>query len=562
MNGAGTSTEGRWKWAVAALCCILTLVVLMQREALVDWWKTKESDKVLAFAKGRIAAGDRATATHVLLENLNEQSGRPEYLRFLGRDLVEQELSEGKTVLDILDRRGQANRGDLGYLAVAQLQAGDLAGAKLAIGRVEDTLEMPWKLWAQAAAKLGATALAADGYDRAVTQRSDDWEALIGLARCGVGGRRVLAVGELLNRAETGGKQASEIADALLGLWTLTKAEEQRLITIMRGLDDRTVKQDLALVYLTTPDVPQRTAQWRQILSVTRAGLEEVADGLRFVQWLGDHDTVIQQTESELRQTSEACGAVRVDSFLAQRKWAEALAISSRAASPLPRPTRDLVEILIGINARKWDAAALRRELFAVFQLSRGLGRTGGYEVIGSLATEHGIPDLAADVFGEALINGPAASSGVDQWLLSARRAGWPLSKIKQTLEWKLGRDSGHIEARKRLLYVQLLEGSSIESAVVEAVALHRKLPQDGLVRLISALGAYRVGDVTGVRSALLPLPRWRWHQGEALVIKQLLNSCGEEKLALSLPLNRSAPGVWPEERALGHGDELALNGP
>jgi hypothetical protein len=76
--------------------------------------------------------------------------------------------------------------------------------------------------------------------------------------------------------------------------------------------------------------------------------------------------------------------------------------------------------------------------------------------------------------------------------------------------------------------------------------------PQNVYLRFLEALALHKTGANAGEAASLLvPLPRHRWHQGEAAVIASILASSGQIDRSAPLAAQIDATQLFAEENAL-----------
>jgi hypothetical protein len=338
------------------------------------------------------------------------------------------------------------------------------------------------------------------------------------------------------------------MAQSLVSLSIMTRSEELRLAEVVDRLTEPPLVLSLALPLLQKGRVEACFPEWRRRFLGSAASVDELGEGLKYLQWLGAHELALELSLHAPLKGSEVQGVIRLDSLLALSRWDEARGLAQSLDSPVPRPSRDILALLIGFKTQAWDEVKARKGIYAVWQKARELGRTGAYVILGNLASEHGIHDLAADLFADALLHAPGNVMPVERFITSSRHAAWTTTRTLQTLEWKLAQDDSHWEVRKWMAYLHLLRGEEVERIASEAQAMLKELPSDAQLHLIAALASYRTGDGHSITHHLLPLPRRRWHAGEATVITALLRSAGHEAIAQKLATLTVQTHLWPEE--------------
>jgi hypothetical protein len=102
---------------------------------------------------------------------------------------------------------------------------------------------------------------------------------------------------------------------------------------------------------------------------------------------------------------------------------------------------------------------------------------------------------------------------------------------------------------QNQLIYLHLLAGRDL-SHMTEVIRQRRfREPEDVYLRFLDSFATHLRGDYAQAARLLVPLPRYRWHQGEAAVIAGIVVAAGNFDRSSGLISKISLDEIFAEER-------------
>ncbi|MBK8037238.1 MAG: hypothetical protein IPK22_08895 [Verrucomicrobiaceae bacterium] len=347
------------------------------------------------------------------------------------------------------------------------------------------------------------------------------------------------------------------MAPMLTGLPVSHNVHRMHLGQILRNLPGQSVEHRLAAVRFghpvelpSTDEVQLRSDYQNEIAWSGGLSAEEKDRVAAWLQGQSEHRMVIALISAREAVTEPQLFARRFESLLEEGLWREAGAMVADPESPPLPHSRILAQTLATLHQRASRQFAVEMLLSEAITATREENRPLDCFAVGVAALDHHLPTLAATAFATALDISKDRSKTMRAILRSARPGRLPLNTFLRSL---IGSPAMHDESiQEQLIYLSLLADQKTES-MLAIVRNRRQLePQNVYLRFLEALALHKTGASAGEAASLLvPLPRHRWHQGEAAVIASILASSGQIDRSAPLAAQIDPNQLLTEERAL-----------
>jgi len=232
-----------------------------------------------------------------------------------------------------------------------------------------------------------------------------------------------------------------------------------------------------------------------------------------------------------------------------QGLWRQAGAMAAAPDAPLLVHSRGLAEALSALQHRNIRSYSVEVLLHGALASSRLENRELDCYAAGCAALDHAMPVLAAEAFAAALDISKKRSNTMQSIMRSARQGSLPLAVFIRAL---IGSPALQDETiQESLIYISLLTGQKSDSML--AVVRHRRqqTPDNVYLRFLEAFALHQQGSHVDAKALLIPLPRYRWHQGEAAVLASIISASGEVERSSSLIQQIDTEKLFAEERAI-----------
>lgn len=348
--------------------------------------------------------------------------------------------------------------------------------------------------------------------------------------------------------------QANLICTALTHLPHLNPEQKQRFLTLTQQVPHFSLEVLLARECMDAPpslDHDQLVAlrlRWKRHLDSPSLAPADRTRGLRWIQNLGDHDFILDSTPNAVAFDDPSLLMTRLISLLSIGQWDAA---NQLMAHPKASMTALEPHILDAFNTfRTTTGAARHARLGNLLAKSESSRQAETSYVLGMLSLASGSYDLGTHALTRAIEANPSWSLPADSLLFAARKINRDGGSILASLQ-HLARLPISINLRKRIAYLELLNGQNLPATEREIAALAQATPSDPVVRMLVAFARYKQSDLTGAVKSLIPLPQYRWHQGEAAVILSIMASGGCLDQTAPLATSIKKDGLLREEREM-----------
>jgi hypothetical protein len=167
----------------------------------------------------------------------------------------------------------------------------------------------------------------------------------------------------------------------------------------------------------------------------------------------------------------------------------------------------------------------------------------------GCAALDHALPTLAATAFATALDISKDRAKTMQAIVRSSRQGRLPLATFMRSL---VGSPAMQDEAiQESLIYLSLLAGQKVDNMLAIVRNRRQFTPENIYLRFLEALALHQLGSHSDAASLLIPLPQYRWHQGEAAVLASIIAAAGKIDRSSALIQQIDPAQLFPEERTL-----------
>lgn len=325
---------------------------------------------------------------------------------------------------------------------------------------------------------------------------------------------------------------------------------------ILRNLPGTPVEHRLAAVRFAYPDKLE-TADQQQLRSDYQneiawsggMGADDKHRVAAYLQSQGEHAIVTSLISEREALTEPPLFARRFDSLLEQGLWREAGSMTASEQAPLLPHSRSLAQTLATLQNKTIRSFTVQILLGETLAASRMENRELDCYATGCAALDHAMPDLAASAFACALDLSKNRPNTMQSILRSARQGQLPLATFMKALIGSPAMEDESIQ--DSLIYISLLAGEKVDAMLAIIRNRRQHAPEQVYLRFLEALALHQQGKHGDASSLLVPLPRHRWHQGEAAVLASIISATGEIDRSSPLIQQIDASLLFVEERQL-----------
>ncbi len=557
------------RYLVVAVSIITPAVILLTSDftpgAVHHDWRADP----MAEVRRSLLEGQSRSALTSLKAAIDASPGDAKLLRALATLAADSAPAEARRAYHKLNSLGLATHADSAGHAALLARLHDFTGAKAILSNLpKEAQSIPQAQFAWLAVwrEAGDFTAAATALEKLLETSPDEASLAADLLR------RANSAGaetETRHRIEAGlvhslahlmnagrGRDVLAMASTLTGLPVTHNVHRMHLGQILRNLPGQSVEHRLAAVRfgyaaeLPTTDETQLRSDYQNEIAWSGGLSAEEKD--RVAGWLqgqSEHRMVIALISAREAVSEPKLFARRFESLLEEGLWREAGAMVADPESPPLPHSRILSQTLATLHQRASRQFAVEMLLSEAVSATREENRPLDCYAVGVAALDHHLPTLAATAFATALDISKDRPKTMRAILRSARTGRLPLNTFLRSL---IGSPAMHDESiQEQLIYLSLLADQKTES-MLAIVRNRRQLePQNVYLRFLEALALHKTGASGEAASLLVPLPRHRWHQGEAAVIASILATSGQIDRSAPLAAQIDATQLFAEENAL-----------
>ncbi len=557
-------------WArhlVAGLSVIIPLILIYRLDgarSMIQAWRYNPK----VSARHSLEQGRPEEAIPPLRLAIAASPNDAELLRQLARATAKANTAEARRCYNQIEQLGATKDEDRAAHATLLALLHDFRGAKAVLNKVGDAHKSSptiLRAWITLAREARDYASALTTLERLPTTEQADVESCLELAEAAT--QAPIAV-EVLHRIEQ--HLASSLAMAkdrqIETLQSLTPrlaalpwhSDKPRLSVahLLHSLPNNQPQDRMAVVRLlfsANPNGSQRE-------ELRKTWLEEISDcgGMSaqqkdrtaaYFQQQNEHELVAELISTQEALSVNTLYLRRVESLLELGRWKEVGAISDDPAAPVLPQSRLLIQSLATLYKPGPNSSTAGRLLTSALNESRDEQRASACYATGCAALDHRLPSLASQAFATALELARDRSGLMESIINKSRHSSLGITQLLRSLDGTI--TTSDPDVQNKLIYLNLLAGHEIE-ATTEVIRNRRaQAPDDIYLRFLDAFATNKRGEFIQAASMLVPLPRYRWHQGEAAVIASIIAATGNYERSASLIKQIDTASLFPEEQAL-----------
>lgn len=561
----------RFRWArygLAALSLIIPGILLYRMEPVQTYLHKLRFDPKLVAARC-FAQGKPEEAVAPLRMALLSSPNDLTLLRQLARAAARHYPAEARRCYNRIERLGATQNEDRAAHASLLAELHDFRGAKAVLSKVSadaKNSDPVLRAWLDIWREVGDFASALDVLKRINESNGASLEPALKLAEAA--SRNSTPV-ELLSRIE---KQLTSTlqAAAKSHLTELIRASATRLASLawrntetrlevadlLRTLPGNPPEYRMAAVRLQFSAEPNGTerealknAWFDEINACGGLSAEEKARVATYLQQQGEHELVADLISAPEALSETTLYVRRTESLLELGRWKEVGGMAAEAVAPTLPQSRVLMQSLASLYKPGPKTCMADRLLADSFNESREEKRASACFSTGCAALDHRLPVLASQAFATALDLSRDRKTLMEAVLSKTRQSSLTIVQLLRSLEGSATNQDESVQ--NQLIYLHLLAGRDLDS-MRELIHNRRTMnPADVYLRFLDAFETHQRGELTQAAHMLVPLPRYRWHQGEAAVIASIIAATGSYERSASLVGQIDSAKLFPEEQAL-----------
>jgi len=268
-----------------------------------------------------------------------------------------------------------------------------------------------------------------------------------------------------------------------------------------------------------------------------------------YLQKQGEHDLVVELIPAPEAATEYALYLRRIDSLMELGRWRDVGSMCVGEEAPALLQSRLLGQSLAALATQNPQSLQVEHLLMTGLYEARDERRPSACYAVGCAALDHHLPNVASQAFANALELSKDRHTTMEAIINSSRHGSLNIAMLLSTFD---GTDAVRDDSvQGQLIYLNLLAGRDVDS-MREIIRNRRALaPDDVYLRFLDSFALHLGGHYTEAAELLVPLPRYRWHQGEAAVIASIVAAAGKIERTAGLLSKISATDLFAEERAM-----------
>lgn len=292
-----------------------------------------------------------------------------------------------------------------------------------------------------------------------------------------------------------------------------------------------------------------RTAWLEEITSMGGLSAEEKDRVAAYLQKQKAHELVADLVPAAEAFTEYPLFSRRIDSLLELGRWREVGAMCASPEAPAVLKSRVLSQSLAALYKPGPQTCLAERLLLDALNESREEKRPAACFATGCAALEHRLPELAGNAFAAMLDLSKEKAPAMEAIITTSRRGGMPVVQLLRAFEG-VGAFSDET-VQNPLIYLHLLANKDQERMLEVIRQRRQREPENTYLRFLESLARHQRGEYAQAAGMLVPLPRYRWHQGEAAVIAGIMAASGNLDRSAGLLSQIQMEGLFAEERQM-----------
>lgn len=292
-----------------------------------------------------------------------------------------------------------------------------------------------------------------------------------------------------------------------------------------------------------------RSAWLEEITSVGGLSAEDKNRVAAYLQKQNEHELVAELVPVAESFTEYPLFVRRIESLLELGRWREVGAMCADPGAPALHQLRLLTQSMSVLHKPGPQTCMAGRLLLDAFNESREEKNAAACFATGCAALDHRLTDLAGNAFAVALDCAKDRRPTMEAIINSSRHGGLSVAQLLHSLESTSAFSDESVQ--NRLIYLHLLAHHDVDrmSRLIQQRRLRE--PEDVYLRFLESFARHLNGDYAQAAKMLVPLPRYRWHQGEAAVIAGIVVAAGGFDRSAGLISKISLDDIFPEERSM-----------
>ncbi len=557
------------RYAIIALSIITPTIILKTskftpRTVSHDW-----SSNPMQEVQRSLKSGQQ----HIALASLKAEAARspqnPEILRALATLAADLSPADARRCYHQLNALGLATDADYAGHAVLLAKLHDFTGAKAVLSNISkeaQSVPQAQSAWLSIWREAGDFAAVADTLEKLTAQAPCDVEIVLDLVRKACAAK---TPSELLTRIEasllkslrhwmsTGRAQdVLSLAKQIATLPVSSTVHRTHMAQILRNLPGTPVHHRLAAVRFALPNqlssadqIQLRTDYQNEIAWSGGLSAEDKENVAAYLQSQNEHALVTTLVSDREALTEPKLFSRRFDSLLELGNWREAGAMNAAHEAPLLPRSRAVAQALATLQKRMSRSHTVEVLLNEALLASQRENRALDCYAVGCAAIDHTLPNLAATAFATALDISNDRAKTMQAIVRSARQGRLPLDTLLRSLVGSPAMQDESIQ--ESLIYLSLLTGQKVDGMLAVIRSRRQTFPENVYLRFLEALALHQQGNPFEAAALLIPLPQYRWHQGEAAVVASIIASAGKIDRSSALIQQIDSTQLLPEEHTL-----------
>ena len=559
-------------WArpgLVVFAVLMPLVFILRidaaRDSVANYFQTSKSQAAQLIAKGR-----NAEALEPLRQAMVKHPNDVALIRQMSRAAAAVSPAEARRAYNLLEKMGATTDEDRASHSILLARLQDITGARAVLSKVSPSkrlTDLTQQAWLEVWKASGDFASAADVLTQLIEANSQ-----LSLASS-------LAVVEAAEKSTVPLATLEKVEKAVVKNITLclksdredeVKIAAPRLASIpwrsalaraevskaLRSLPGNLAEFRMAAVRLGFPialETNDRAALRQAWLDeITNAGGLSASDKdhvAAYLQNQKEHELVVDLIPEPEAATEYTLFLRRMDSLLELGRWRDVGVMSARQDSPALLQSRLLSQSLAQLCTENPQGLQAEHLLMTGLYEGRDERRPSACYAVGCAALEHRLPNVACQAFATALDLSKDRHTILESIINTSRHGGLNVAQLLNSFD---GTDAIRDDSvQNQLVYLNLLAGHDVDT-MREVIRNRRALaPDDVYLRFLDAFALHLRGAYNEAAELLVPLPRYRWHQGEAAVIASIVSAAGKIERSAPLLAKISASDLFAEERAM-----------
>ena len=554
------------RYAIIALSIIAPAIILTTSKTSSGIVRFDWSTAPMQEVQRALRSGHQDTAFASLKAEAERSPQNPEILRALATLAADLSPADARRCYHRLNALGQATDTDYAGHAALLAKLHDFTGAKAVLSHIsKEAQSMPQAqhAWLSLWREVGNFASVADTLEKINAQAPCDVEIVMDIVGKASAAQ---AAPELLSRLEAcllkslrnhtstcGTKDVLTLANQIATLPVSNSVHRTHIAQFLRSLPGAPVQHRLAAMRFALPsqlsaaDQQQLRKDYQNEIAWSGGLSAEEKDRIAaYLQSQNEHALVVALISEREALTEPKLFTRRFDALLELGNWREAGAMNADHGSPPRRYSRPLAHALATLQQGTSRTHTVEFLLQQALTTSKRENRPLDCYAIGCAAIDHSLPNLAATAFAAALDVSKDRPKTMQGIVRSARQGSLPLGTLLRSLVGSPAMQDESIQ--DSLIYLCLLAGQKVDGLLAVIRTRRQNAPENVYLRFLEALALSQQGHPFDAAGLLIPLPQYRWHQGEAAVLASIIASAGKIDRASGLIQQIDPTQLLPEE--------------